>query len=126
MLASKNAMATIAVRDIAIARRFYEQTLGFTPSTTEGPGIILYRSGQSQLVVYQSQFAGTNKATSATWSVGAEFDAIVRSLKNAGVKFERYELPQAKHDGDVHVIGNFKAAWFCDPDGNILHINNRR
>jgi catechol 2,3-dioxygenase-like lactoylglutathione lyase family enzyme len=125
MLASKNAMATIAVRDIPVARKFYEQTLGLTPSTTEGPGIILYRSGATNVVVYQSQFAGTNRATSATWGVGAEFDAIVRSLKEAGVKFERYELPQARHDGDVHVIGSFKAAWFRDPDGNILHINNR-
>ena len=27
-------------------------------------------------------------------------------------------------EGDVHVTNGFRAAWFTDPDGNILHLNN--
>jgi hypothetical protein len=52
-------------------------------------------------------------------------DSIVRSLKKAGVPFELYDLPGLRREGDVHVVGEFKAAWFKDPDGNILHINNQ-
>jgi hypothetical protein len=33
-------------------------------------------------------------------------------------------LPGLARKGDVHVAGTFKAAWFKDPDGNILHINS--
>jgi hypothetical protein len=83
------------------------------------------RSGNSTIVVYESQFAGTNKATSATWGVGKEMDSIVRNLKEAGIAFEHYDTPGLSREGDVHVAGKFKAAWFKDPDGNILHINNQ-
>jgi hypothetical protein len=124
MLADKEAMATIAVRDMAVARKFYQQTLGFSPTGVEQPGVATLRSGNSTVLIYESQFAGTNKATSASWGVGNEMDAIVRNLQKAKVPFEHYDLPGLKRDGDVHVAGDFKAAWFKDPDGNILHINN--
>jgi catechol-2,3-dioxygenase len=125
MLANKDAMATIAVRDLPVAKKFYQQTLGFLPTGVEGPGVVTLRSGNSTIVIYESQFAGTNKATSVTWGVGDEMDSIVRNLKEVGVPFEHYDTPELRRDGDVHVAGQFKAAWFKDPDGNILHINNQ-
>ncbi len=48
----------------------------------------------------------------------------MRSLRDAGVEFEHYDLPGARRDGDIPVFGNFKGAWFKDPDGNILHVNS--
>ena len=124
MLADANAMATIAVRDMAAARKFYEGTLRLERSGREDSGVVIYKSGDSTIVVYESQYAGTNKATSATWGVGDDLEAVVRSLKDAGVTFEHYDLPGARRDGDIHVFGDFKAAWFKDPDGNILHVNS--
>ena len=124
MLADKPAMATIAVKDLAKARKFYESVLHFKKTGPDDSEAAVYRSGDSSIVVYRSQFAGTNKATSATWGVGDEMDSIVRTLKDAGVAFERYDMPEAKMEGDIHRFGDFKAAWFKDPDGNILHINN--
>jgi catechol 2,3-dioxygenase-like lactoylglutathione lyase family enzyme len=124
MLADKDALATIAVKDIASARAFYEGKLGFKPSGAEDSEVVTYKSGSSTLLVYRSEFAGTNKATSATWGVGGELDAIVKTLGGKGVRFEHYDFPGGKRDGDVHMFGDFKAAWFTDPDGNILHVNN--
>ena len=126
MLANKDAMATIAVKKLETAKQFYQQKLGFSATGTEGPGVVTLRSGNSTIVVYESPFAGTNKATSATWGVGEELDSIVRTLKTAGVPFEHYDLPGMRREGDVHMAGDFKAAWFKDPDSNILHINNQR
>jgi len=124
MLADKDAMATIAVKNIATARKFYGGTLGLKDAGGKGQGVVTYRSGDSTIVVYESQYAGTNKATSATWSVGDELESIVRALKKADVVFEHYDLPGLRRDGDIHFAGDFKAAWFKDPDGNILHINS--
>ena len=124
MLASKDALATIAVTDLSAARKFYEGQLGLTHLATEEGDVSTYKSGNSTIVVYRSEFARTNKATSATWGVGEEFDAIAAALKKAGVPFEHYDMPGAKQEGDTYVFGGFKAAWFKDPDGNILHINN--
>jgi hypothetical protein len=124
MLTENDAMATIAVRNMAAARNFYEGKLHFKRSGGNEQGVATYKSGNSTVVVYESQYAGTNKATSATWSVGEELETVVHSLKAAGVEFEHYDLPGAHREGDIHVFGNFKAAWFKDPDGNILHVNS--
>jgi catechol 2,3-dioxygenase-like lactoylglutathione lyase family enzyme len=125
MLANRNAMATIAVKDLAAAKKFYEGKLGLTPLETTEDGVLTYQSGTATLLVYVSAFAGTNKATSATWAVGDEFDNIMKALKSKGVVFEHYDMPGMTREGDVHMAGDFKGAWFKDPDGNILHVLNR-
>ncbi len=79
----------------------------------------------STLLVYKSQYAGTNKATAATWTVGSEIEYIVRKLKVKGVVFEHYNLPGMTRKGDIHVADGMKAAWFKDPDGNILSLCQR-
>lgn len=122
MLADKEAMATIAVKDLAAARKFYERTLGLQPIHEEGGGAVTYRSGSSSILVYQSQYAGTNQATAGAWTVGAEIDAIVETLRAAGVSFEHYDLPQTSRSGDIHIAGRLRLAWFKDLDGNILSL----
>jgi catechol 2,3-dioxygenase-like lactoylglutathione lyase family enzyme len=125
MLGDRDAIATAAVKDIATARRFYEDKLGLKPVRAEDHGVITYQTGGSSLLVYTSQFAGTNKATTVTWSVGGDFDEIVQALRSKGVSFEHYDgLPEVTRDGDIHRSGGFKLAWFKDPDGNIHHLIN--
>ena len=123
MLGAKDAAATLAVTDLDRARDFYENTLGLK-TFREMPGAILYESGNSMVLVYPSEFAGTNQATAATWSVGEDFDAIVADLKSKGVTFEHYDLPDTTREGDVHVMGDFRTVWFKDPDGNILNLSS--
>ena len=124
MLGNKNAVANIAVKDLQIGRKFYEQTLGLKVADTEGQEVVTFRSGNASLYVYHSQYAGTNQATAVTWSVGNEIEEIVSALKAKGVKFEHYDLPGTTLKGDLHVMGERKVAWFKDPDGNILCLVN--
>jgi catechol 2,3-dioxygenase-like lactoylglutathione lyase family enzyme len=119
MLNHHDAVATLAVRNITIARHFYESTLGLTVSAADGDDVLAFRSGQSTIFVYRSEYAGTNEATALTWPVGDKVDVMVRALKAKGVHFEHYELPQTHIEGDVHVAGERRIAWFKDPDGNI-------
>lgn len=125
MLGGKEVAATIAVSDLQRAREFYEHTLGLTP-VMDNPGGIVYRSGNSMVLVYPSEYAGTNQATAASWAVGDAFDAIVDDLRAKGVTFEHYDdLPDTTREGDVHVSGDdFKGVWFKDPDGNILSVGD--
>ena len=125
MLKDSEAIATIGVKQIDSARKFYEGVLGFKPTQKgdEHEGVVAYDSGGSALFVYQSDFAGTNKATAATWVV-KDVDSTVKTLKGRGVDFEHYDFPDTKLEGDVHVSGKMRAAWFKDPDGNILAIVN--
>ena len=125
MLADSTAVANVAVKDLAVAKRFYEHTLGLPEIGKQADELVVYRSGNSMLNVYRSEFAGTNKATAVTWSVGDALDDMVTALKSKGVRFERYDMPGATMDGDVHVFGEMRVAWFKDPDGNILNLTNR-
>jgi effector-binding domain-containing protein/catechol 2,3-dioxygenase-like lactoylglutathione lyase family enzyme len=123
-LAASDAMATIAVRDLATAHAFYHGRLGLPRLEPASEAAATYASGSTRIVVYPSRLAGSNQATAATWALGARFDVVLAALRAAGIAFEHYDLPGVRHDGDVHVFGAFKAAWFKDPDGNILHINS--
>ncbi len=124
MLKDTDAVATIAVKNLDSAARFYEGTLGLSRAANGDSEAIVFESGDTTINVYQSRFAGTNKATALTWTVD-DVDDIVRTLKGKGVTFEHYDLPDTKREGDVHVSGDVKVAWFKDPDGNILSVVNR-
>ena len=124
MLTNKEAVATLAVKDLGAARKFYEGVLGLEVKDAQGEEALTFKSGNAQLIVYRSQFAGTNQATAANFLVGEEIDEIARGLAKRGVVFEHYDLPGLTLQGDLHVAGDFKTAWFKDPDGNILCLMN--
>jgi catechol 2,3-dioxygenase-like lactoylglutathione lyase family enzyme len=120
MLSDKEAVATVAVKNLEAARQFYEGKLGFT-IVMENAEVLAFKTGKSTLFVYRSQYAGTNKATVVTF-VAPEVEELVRTLKSHGVIFEHYDLPQMTRQGDLHVNGTMKTAWFKDPDGNIFSL----
>jgi catechol 2,3-dioxygenase-like lactoylglutathione lyase family enzyme len=113
----------LAVKDLDRAQRFYESVLGLERIGAEGGELVAYRSGNSTINVYRSEFAGTNKATAVTWGVD-DINEAVRDLKSKGVAVEHYQMPGMRQEGDVHVAeqGGMRAVWFKDPDGNILNL----
>ena len=124
MLGRKETMATVAVKDLDAARSFYERTLELKVLDTEGSEAMVYETGSSKLLVYRSEYAGTNRATAVTWNVGKDLDGIVRTLRGKGVTFEHYpDLPGVKLEGDIHSVdGEMRSAWFKDPAGNIIAL----
>ena len=55
MLGNKDALATIAVRSMDVARKFYEGKLGLKLLESGQPGVSNYLSGKAGMVVYVSQ-----------------------------------------------------------------------
>jgi catechol 2,3-dioxygenase-like lactoylglutathione lyase family enzyme len=119
MLSGKEAMATVAVRDLNAAKRFYEGTLGLKLTDQQESEALTYEAGRAKMLVYRSQYAGSNKATAATWLIGKDMEKVVQALRGKGVTFEHYNMPGLTLKGDIHEGGGMKAAWFKDPDGNI-------
>lgn len=125
MLSDKDVIVTIAVKDIDVAARFYEEKLGLKPTAESEPDMPAYKSGSGTMFLYPSQYAGTNQATAATFTVGKDLEAIIADLKSKGITFEHYpDLPDTTIEGDIHVAGDTRVAWFKDPDGNILSLVN--
>jgi catechol 2,3-dioxygenase-like lactoylglutathione lyase family enzyme len=122
MLSDCTPIATLPTADTARARKFYEETLGLTPMR-EDLGGIMYRCGEGRLFVYQSEYAGTNKATAVTFEVSDDkFDAEVDALRKKGVTFQTFEYEGMEWKDDVMVSEGMRAVWFSDPDGNILNV----
>src|SRR4029450_11442398 len=100
----------LAVKDVARARRFYEEVLGFVPLANGMDDVLQFRAGELVFAVYPSQYAGTNRATALTWTVGDQLEDAVETLKAKGVTFEHYQLPDPVREGDIHVSGGIRNA----------------
>jgi len=115
----------IAVSDIGAARDFYEGKLGLASMGERPDGGIRYAcGGGSSVHVYPSPAnAGKSTATMAGFTV-PDVEAVVDELIAAGVAFEQYDAGPIKTDEKgVAQLGDVMAAWFKDPDGNILSVN---
>ncbi|MGC5168412.1 VOC family protein [Luteimicrobium sp. DT211] len=122
MLTDHTAIPVLAVTDLDRARTFYEGTLGF-PAPQTGPDGVVYRTPSGGFLVYPSSFAGTNKATAISFQLPLDaFDAEVASLRSSGVELLTFDIPDGTWEDGVLVDGDARAAWFADPDGNILNV----
>jgi catechol 2,3-dioxygenase-like lactoylglutathione lyase family enzyme len=122
MLSAYSPVPALAVKDLAAARSFYEETLGFAPGKEESAGIA-YTAGSGQFLVYESSFAGTNKATAMAFEApDGDFDTEIQNLRDKGVQFQTFDMEGIEWDDDVAKFGEARAVWFSDPDGNILSL----
>ncbi|MBD8066914.1 VOC family protein [Devosia sp. PTR5] len=121
MLRDQDSSAIVAVSDIDRAKTFYRDVLGLEVTEDSGQ-VVTFRTGATRLVVYVSEYAGTNKANAVVWGVGDQLETIVSDLRDKGVTFERYE--GMDYAEGIHRAGDFRMVWFKDPDGNILHLNS--
>jgi catechol 2,3-dioxygenase-like lactoylglutathione lyase family enzyme len=123
-LSSYKVRTSIAVSRLAQAAEFYEGKLGLSPTEDRPDDSRIYAcGGDTSLHVYASPaHAGKATATLATWYV-ADLEHVVDELSSNGVTFERYDEPSLKTDEKgIHELGDGRVAWFKDPDGNTLAI----
>jgi catechol 2,3-dioxygenase-like lactoylglutathione lyase family enzyme len=121
MLQKSPMYAYIPAADLARARKFYEDKLGFKPAREIAGGVIYEFGDHTACFMYPTSNAGTSKASQAFWQV-ENVESEVAELKARGVKFEEYDMPNLKTRGGIATAGGAKAAWFKDSEGNILAI----
>lgn len=123
MLANYNCATFIPASDLARARRFYAEKLGFQP-IEEIEGLLLYQSGGAQFAVYATQFAGIAQHTLMSWDVD-DLNAVMAQLRQQGIVFEEYDMPGLKTVNGIAELGPARGAWFKDSEGNILNVTQR-
>jgi catechol 2,3-dioxygenase-like lactoylglutathione lyase family enzyme len=122
MLSQFTPVAALPTADLSKARGFYEGTLGLTPR--EVMGGVAYECGNGRVLVYESAYAGTNKATAVNFDVPlSAFDDEIGTLREKGVTFTTFELEGADWNEGVASAGDTKGVWFADPDGNIINVS---
>ena len=127
MLAQAHIAAIVPVSDVEAAIRFYGDTLGLRlrerrddlPENREAE----FEAGDGTLLVYESKGAGESRHTVAGFRVD-DIQTVVSALSERGVSFEEYDLPDLKTEGGIAAVGDVRAAWCKDPDGNIIAIES--
>jgi catechol 2,3-dioxygenase-like lactoylglutathione lyase family enzyme len=112
----------LPVKDLARARRFYENALGLEALGAKPDGKFIYRCGGTEIALFPNGAGTQAKHTALSFQV-ADIAAAILTLQSRGATFADYDLPGLKTVGHVCVLGSEKAAWFDDPDGNILCLH---
>lgn len=120
MLSDFPVHTTIPASDLARARRFYEDTLGFQPDRVT-PGGVVYRCAGTWFLLFPSSGAGTNKATACGFQV-PDLPAMVAELKGRGIRFEEYDFPDFKTVNGIVRTPVGSSAWFKDSEGNVIGL----
>lgn len=113
--------AYIPAKDMARARKFYEDKVGLKPAQQSNGGVVYAFGEGTAAFLYPTPNAGTSQASQAFWSV-ADVDAEIRALKARGVVFEQYDMPGERSPEGAVTAGGAKAAWFKDSEGNIMAL----
>jgi catechol 2,3-dioxygenase-like lactoylglutathione lyase family enzyme len=120
MLDNAEFVTMLPVADLNRTKAWYREKLGFEPESEE-EGAAHYRVGSARFDLYKTRFAGTAQHTLAGWMVD-DIERVVQELQGRGVDFETYDLPGLKTVNGIADLGYERAAWFRDPEGNILSL----
>lgn len=121
MLQRSPMYAYLPAKNVARARKFYEEKLGFTPKEEVAGGVVYQFAEGTACFLYPTPNAGTSKASQAFWQVD-DVEREVADLKARGVTFEEYDVPGLKTVNSIATGGGAKTAWFTDSEGNILAV----
>lgn len=120
-LSSAKLVAFVATTNAARAKAFYEEALGLRLVSEDRFAVVFDANGTTLRVTPVQQLTSA-KHTVLGWEV-EDIAAAVKQLSDAGVKTERYGLPDQDEQGIWTAPGGTRVAWFQDPDGNILSVS---
>ena len=122
MLSNFSVHTQIGVTDLEKSRDFYENKLKLNLLGEPSPGHASYQCADgTSLTIYSRPKASLAPHTLCVWNV-SDIKKVVGELKTNGVPFEDYDNEHMKTVDSIASNDNFKAAWFKDPDQNILGL----
>jgi len=126
MLSNASVVPVLAVKDLAQAVEFYEGKLGLKQIGTPGPAGVIFEAGMGTTLVVYPRDAGSKADNTVAGFIVDDIESEVKELRARGIVFEQYDLPRTKTDeAAIADMGPMRAAFFKDPEGNILMVGTR-
>ncbi|RPI58452.1 MAG: VOC family protein [Chloroflexi bacterium] len=125
MLRDSQAVTTMVTTNRERTKRFYGDVLGLrlVMDLPDGSGLVYEAGKGSRVMLYMREKPSSSDATSIGFVVD-DVRTTVRDLRSRGVTFEEYDMPGIKTVDGIATMGQEQAAWFKDPDGNIIGVFN--
>jgi predicted enzyme related to lactoylglutathione lyase len=123
MLTATKTTTMLPVEDAERAGRFYSDMLGLKPVATTGDGTRIFELGQGDSLGLMPAEKGAQTAHTVLSFEVPDLESEIRELEGKGVHFEDYDMPELKTVNHIATMGNERAAWFCDTEGNILCLH---
>lgn len=101
------------------AKLFYRDVLGFKLLSEDKYALQFEANGTLLRIAIVNEFT-PYPFTVLGWDVD-DIEAVIRSLNNNNVAFEKYSFLEQDELG-IWNSGEAKVAWFKDPDGNVLSL----
>jgi len=122
MLGNSRVETIIPVTSLERSQKFYGEMLGLKGTPLPVPGYVRYQAGAGTTLCLYERGETATEHTLAAFSV-PNLEGAMRDLRGKGVTFEEYDFPGFKTVNGVFEADGIKTAWFKDPDGNILCID---
>ena len=118
-------LLTLTVRDLARARAFYEQGLGWKPANDRHEGVVFYQLGGMGLVLWGREALAEDARVSVEGSgfAGVAMAHNVRSREEVdAVLAEAVAAGGTLHKPGTEASWGGYTGYFADPDGHLWEV----
>ena len=123
MLTKAMTTTMLPVSDMDRAARFYADTLGFHQRATGIDGSLIFDAGNGDAIGLMPTESGAQTEHTVLSFEVSDIRGEIHDLERRGITFADYNGPDLKTIDHVAEMGNEKAAWFSDTEGNILCVH---
>ncbi|MGH3881324.1 MAG: VOC family protein [Actinophytocola sp.] len=123
MLAKSTTTTMLPVTDVERAARFYADQLGLHERAVAADGSRIFDTGNGNAIGLLPADPGAQSGRTTLSFEVSDIRGEMRELERRGVAFADYDLPGLRTVDHIAELGNEKAAWFSDTEGNILCIH---
>ena len=120
MLGDAELVAFVPTRDLGAAKAFYGSVLGLRVLEETDFAIVCDAHG-TELRIARVEHLEPAPFTVLGWRV-ENLDERLAALRTVGVLARRYDGMQQSENGVWTAPGGTRVAWFSDPDGNTLSL----
>lgn len=105
------------------AQQFYGERLGLAYDGSHAADEVMYQlAGGARLVLRVLPDVHPSPNTAISFEV-TDVAAEIAALESRGVTFEDYDSPGFTSVNHIVDADGMRAAWFLDPDGNVLCLH---
>jgi predicted enzyme related to lactoylglutathione lyase len=122
MLTESTITTMLPVTDSERAGHFYADSLGLKRTGKGEDGTLYFAAGAGAIGLRPMPAGAQSENTALTFEV-SDLPGEISTLESHGVTFQDFDVEGLKTVDHIAELGNERAAWFTDSEGNVLCLH---